>query len=75
LSNAKPDFPPRSEIAKKFDQATSGEAINPGGTSAGKKLLEVLAGDEAISIAMEVDFVAWPEAEAAKPAAAQNPNP
>lgn len=73
--NEKPDFPPRSEIAKKFGPVSVGEAVRPGDSAAGKKLLEVLSGDEALSVGMEVDFVAWLEAEAAKPAADKSPKP
>lgn len=68
--NQKQEFPPRSEIAKKFSSA---EVSAPSGTgenkAAGKKLLEILAGDESTRTQMEIDFVAWknPEEAASKP--------
>lgn len=75
VSNEKPDFPPRSEIAKKFGSVSAGDAGRPGDSAAGKKLLEVLSGDEALSVGMEIDFIAWQEAEAAKPPADKGPKP
>lgn len=75
VDNEKTDFPPRSEIAKKFGPMAAGDAPRPGDSGAEKKLLEVLAGDEALSVGMEVDFVAWQEAEAAKSPAGKSPQP
>jgi len=67
VTNEQPDFAPRSEIAKKFGgEAKSAEGKKGEEDSAGK-LLEVLAGDEALNVRMEIAFVAWPESVPAPP--------
>lgn len=54
VTNPKKDFPPRSEIEKKFHAAEA-----QGAAPAEKKLLEILAGDEKLEIQMTLEFVAW----------------
>jgi len=54
------NFPLRSEIAKKFSETnlpTVGDATKK--KKEGKKLLEILAGEESVQTVLEVDFVAW----------------
>ena len=74
ITNMKSEFPPRSEIAKKFS-AAAGEPAGRDRLPSGKKLLEVLAGDEAIVVGMEVDFVPWQEGEAASAPTGKSPKP
>jgi hypothetical protein len=67
LANEKQTFPLRSEIAKKFSEAS---AAAGGGASADKKekkrLLEILAGEESLNATLEIDYVAWKQPEEAK---------
>ena len=77
LVNEKQNFPLRSEIAKKFSEAP----VPAGGDQSAekkekKKLLEILAGEEGLNTALEIEFVAWkkPEDKAAgTPAPAATP--
>jgi len=66
LSNELQDFPPRSEIAKKFSspaESTPAEgAPQPapeGGVKKDQKLLQILSGKEKLIVEMEVDFQPW----------------
>jgi hypothetical protein len=65
VKNEKQDFPQRSEIAKRFQQepspATTDGAANV--KEKGKKLLEILAGEESLSATIEISFVAWKTSE------------
>lgn len=54
VANPKQDFPPRSEIEKRFRPAETQEK-----SASKKKLLEILGGDESLDVRMEVEFVAW----------------
>lgn len=72
IANEKPDFPPRSEIAKKFGSSSLPATGKKSEENSGNKLLEVLGGDEALNVRMEIAFVAWPEAA---PAGAKPPSP
>lgn len=65
--NEKQTFPLRSEIAKKFTQVTStgAEATLEQGTD-DKKLLEILAGEEALNVKLKIEFVAWKSQEEPK---------
>lgn len=66
VTNAKETFPLRSEIAKKF--SSDGTSATPGdpGAKPGRKLLEVLAGEESLTVRLNLDFVAWRNPEEAK---------
>jgi len=67
LANEKQTFPLRSEIAKKFSDASAaegGEALAE--KKEKKRLLEILAGEESLNVTIEVDFVAWKQPEEAK---------
>ena len=68
VKNEKQDFPQRSEIAKRFREeissATTGATAN--GKKKGKKLLEILAGEESLSATIQVSFVAWKTLEEPK---------
>ena len=66
VTNEKQTFPLRSEIAKKF---TSPEGGLSGSGQEKKKLLEILAGEECLLAALEVDFVVWRKTEEGKPPA------
>jgi hypothetical protein len=74
LANEKQTFPLRSEIAKKFSEAP---APASGDQSAEKKekkkLLEILAGEEALNTTLMIDFVAWKKPEEAKAAGTPPP--
>ena len=76
LANEKQSFPFRSEIAKKFSEATPPPV---GGDLAAKKerkrLLEVLAGEESLNATLEVDYVSWKQPEEAKAAGARTATP
>lgn len=63
LGNEKQSFPLRSEIAKKFSQNEKGSAEAQPGR---KRLLEVLAGQEALMVTLLIDFVPWRNAEGTK---------
>lgn len=67
LVNEKQAFPLRSEIAKKFSEPTvlAGEDA-PVKKKENKRLLEILAGEESLSVTMKIDFVAWKQLEEAK---------
>lgn len=72
VTSAKETFPLRSEIAKKF--SSDGTSGNPdvAGAKPGRKLLEVLAGEESLTVRLNLDFVAWrnpAEAKAGTPPA------
>ena len=74
LTNEKQTFPLRSEIAKKFSEAP----VPAGGNQSDekkekKKLLEILAGEEGLNTALEIDFVAWKKPEEAKAAGTTAP--
>jgi len=76
LANEKQSFPLRSEIAKKFSEATP----PPGAGGAAekkekKRLLEILAGEESLNATLELDYVAWKQSEEAKAAGARTANP
>lgn len=64
VSNEKQNFPLRSEIATRL----SNPAGSPGGDmpagKSGKKLLEILAGEESLKVSLGVEFVAWREPKA-----------
>lgn len=75
VTNEKPDFAPRSEIAKKFGAEAKTAEGQKGEEASGGKLLEVLAGDEALQVRMEIAFVAWPDSAAAAPASPKPPSP
>lgn len=72
LINEKQNFPLRSEIAKRF-RPEEGGASSPGLTPKNKgpedtapqeaKLLEILAGNEALDLQIRLDFVAWNDAQ------------
>jgi len=74
LANEKQTFPLRSEIAKKFSEAS---AAAGGGALADKKekkrLLEILAGEESLNATLEIDYVAWKQPEEAKAGATPTP--
>ena len=68
VRNLKQEFPPRSEIAKKFSLSDNVSAEGDGEKKAGpKKLLEILAGDESLVAQLEIDFVVWKNPEGAPP--------
>lgn len=72
LENEKQSFPSRSDIAKRFSETpASGDPTNSdeGKRKSGKRLLEILAGEESLSTSLEIDFVAWKNPEEAKAAA------
>ena len=75
LANEKQNFPLRSEIAKKFSETapTAGETSTK--TIEKTRLLEILAGEEALDITLEVDFVAWKKPEEAKAVGTSAPSP
>lgn len=75
VANEKQTFPLRSEIAKRFSGAVSAEGTAENAKPAGKKLLEVLAGEESLDAALEVDFVTWKESPQAKPQGAPPASP
>jgi len=74
VANEKQVFPTRSEIAKKFSEASP-----PVGEGASvekkqkKRLLEILAGEESLNATLEVDYVAWKQPEEAKAGKAPAP--
>lgn len=60
ITNEKQSFPLRSEIAKKFAQVTpAGAEASLEGKTDDKKLLEILAGEEALNVILGIEFVAW----------------
>jgi hypothetical protein len=61
VRNEKQDFPQRSEIAKRFrGELFSSEMGGDANTkNKGKKLLEILAGEESLRVTIETSFVAW----------------
>jgi hypothetical protein len=73
LSNSKQKFPLRSEIAKNLETgmgagpSSSADAGNP------KRLLEVLAGEEAVNAVLFVDFVYWKNPNPAPPKTSASP--
>lgn len=67
--NEKQAFPLRSEVAKKFSEGT------PGTEKTEARLLEMLAGNEAIDVRMVVDFVIWKDPEEAMKKPAARPAP
>lgn len=69
VANEKQAFPLRSEIAKKFSEAT------PGTEKVEARLLEVLAGNEALDVMLLVDFVGWKNPEEAGVKSAAPPKP
>ncbi len=80
LSNELQDFPPRSEIAKKFSspaEATPPEgAPQPapeGAVKKDQKLLQILSGKEKLMVEMEVDFQPWGNPAASKGGPAGKP--
>lgn len=78
LENEKQSFPSRSDIAKKFAETPAVEEANPpdgGKRKAGKRLLEILAGEESLSTSLEIDFVAWKNPEDAKEVVSSPPAP
>jgi len=54
ITNPRQTFPARSEIAKTFAPGAGG-----GASSSRGKLLEVLAGGEAVVVQMDLDYVPW----------------
>ena len=79
VTNARQDFPLRSEIAKRFNSAeksgdqapdSAGRSAGADSSAQGRKLLEILAGNEALTASLEVDFVAWRNSGAGKGGAA-----
>jgi len=69
VTNSRQTFPLRSEIAKKFEvpeAATGGQTVTD---KKEKRLLEILGGNEDLTVLLEVDFVAWKGSEEAKVAA------
>ena len=75
VTNEKQGFPLRSEIAKKFSGPAEAVVNTTADSAKGKKLLEVLAGDEKLNVEMAVDFVAWRNPEENKPAPPPSPKP
>jgi hypothetical protein len=76
VTNEQQNFPLRSEIAKKFTEAnlsTGGEAMQK--KKEGKRLLEILAGEESVQTVLEVDFVAWRNPEEPKAGGSPAPAP
>lgn len=76
VTNEKQNFPLRSEIAKKFSETSSptgGEAAQK--KKEAKKLLEILAGEEAVQASLEIDFVAWKRLDDKKAGAAPAATP
>jgi len=71
IVNQKQEFPPRSEIAKRFlSTESSAQTSEKESKPAGKKLLEILAGDESVLAQLEIEFVSWKnpqEVASAKP--------
>lgn len=64
VTNEKQNFPLRSEIAKKFSETSpSAGADAAQKKKEAKKLLEILAGEEAVQASLEIDFVAWKNSE------------
>lgn len=68
VANTKPSFPLRTEIGKRFS-ANVLPAEGGGATRGGeeKKLLEILAGEEALDVNLVVDFVVWKNPKEGKP--------
>lgn len=78
LENEKQSFPSRSDIAKRFSETPASEDpnISDGGQRKnGKRLLEILAGEESVSTSMEIDFVAWKNPEEVKATVQAAPAP
>ncbi len=71
ITNEKQSFPLRSEIAKKFAQVPpAGAEASLEGKTDEKKLLEILAGEEALNVILGIEFVAWKGPEEPKAAVA-----
>jgi len=73
VSNSKQKFPLRSEVAKNLETGVA--AGSPSSAEAGsqKRLLEVLAGKEAVTAVLLVDFVNWKNPTSAPPKAPASP--